>query len=160
MSYGEAFKIGWSILWRQSAWAVFLAVAVWAIYKDQHAVGIGAIPVAAVALIFYFLPLTIRRLTAIRYSDFHLSVSRPEGEASDFTYVEALALSFSIHLVNAFLAVPLMWLLRETYQYVLLMFYPLFVAGPLAAFVLANFPTQRFELQVIPNSWLPEIHSI
>jgi len=150
MSYVEAVKIGWSILWRQCVWMAALAVAVWAM-------GRLAVAVAIPALIFFCLPLTIRRLTTIAYSDFHLSVARPGGSASNFSYFEALVLSLAICLVNAFLAGPLAWVLRETYQYVLLAFYPIFVAGPIAAFVLVNFPSSRFDLQVIPNSWLPEI---
>ena len=151
MSYVESFKIGWSILWRQCAWVAALAVAVWA-------VGRSALAVAIPALVLFCLPLTIRRLTRITYSDFHLSVGRPDGSTSNFTYIEALALSLAICLANAFLAGPLAWVLRQTYQYFLLAFYPIFVAGPIAAFVLAYFPVSRFELQILHNSWLPGIH--
>jgi hypothetical protein len=152
----EAFQIGWSILWRKLAWTAAAAFLLLLIRETTNErvlwqVGFVVVPI----LLFYIFPNMIRGLTSIQYPDFRLALHRPTGGNPRLTYFESLVLLVFIYLVNGFLAIPIGWILRESYQFVVLLFYPLVVAAPLAAYVLVNFPTNRFELEVERRATFP-----
>jgi hypothetical protein len=156
MSYIEAFQVGWSILWRKLAWTAAVALLLLLIRESTSQqvlwqVGCVVVPI----LLFYIFPNIIRGLTSIQYPDFRLTLHRPTGGNPRLTYFESLMLLFAIYLVNGFFAAPIGWILRETYQFVVLLFYPLVVAAPLAAYTLVNFPTNRFELEVERRATFP-----
>ncbi len=158
MSYMEAFQVGWSILWRKLAWTAAAALLLLLIRESTNPrvlwqAGLIVVPI----LLFYIFPNIIRGLTSIQYGDFRLILRRPTGGNPRFTYFESLVLLLAIYLVNGFFAAPIGWILRETYQFVVLLFYPLVVAAPLAAYVLVNFPGKRFELQVERHVTFPAI---
>lgn len=156
MSYMEAFQVGWSILWRKLAWtaaAAFLLLLIRETTSQQVLWQAGFVVVPF--LLFYIFPNIIRGLTSIQYPDFRLTLRRPTRGNPRLTYFESLVLLVFIYLVNGFFALPIGWILRETYQFVLLLFYPLVVAAPLAAYVLVNFPTDRFELEVERSATFP-----
>jgi hypothetical protein len=150
MSYLEAFRIGWTILWRTCAWVATGGLAVLAVQEGwrSRTLTAGSAMGVGLVLLFYIFPRIIRGLTAIDYRDFRLTVHRSESGPAGLTYLESLVLLFSIYLANAFFSLPIRWLLHETYQFVVLLFYPLVVAAPFAAYILVNFPSDRFELEV------------
>lgn len=156
MSYLEAFQIGWSILWRKCAWMAAAGALELGLYFYGHsrALAAGAAIASGPVLMFYVFPRIIQGLTSIEYTDFRIVLTRPEGGKPELTYLESLALLFSIYLANAFLAIPLRLLLAATYQYFVLAFYPIVVAMPAAAYILVNFPTKRFQLEVVRTGYL------
>lgn len=162
MSYFEAFQIGWSMLWRQLAWTAAGFTLVAAFYKTQHSLAWTIRLAAATAALLFLVifPRIIRHIPTIEYSGFRLVVHRSDDRPPRLAWLECLVLLLAIYLVNAFVASPLKWLLTQTYQFFILAFYPFVVAMPLSAYILVGFPSNRFQLEVLPLGLpdVPELH--
>src|SRR5579872_1189955 len=78
MSYLEAFKVGWSILWRKAAWLAAAGACLLAVhlYLKSAQLTIGLAVSMGLVLLFYVFPRILQHLTAIEYNDFRLAVTR------------------------------------------------------------------------------------
>jgi len=158
MSYFEAFRIGWSIIWRQFLWTATAAVLAFGVYLlpgiprtlNHHSLGpLIALPIGMVpVLLFAVFPRIIQHVAELEFSDFRLVVRRPDGGASGLTYREALLVSLAIEIIPAVCAPFLRWFPPLRYLPVIELLFPLLVTMPLAAWVLVHFPSRRFEIEV------------
>jgi len=164
MSYAQAFKIAWSLLWRHSIGVLALAIGAlllheflthqlelhWTFLKLALLLSAGAVYFLAI------LPVTLRKLTGIRYSDFRVVLRRTHDGPDSLTYREALLLSLAAEVLTGLTAGLALWLCYisvRTASTILGGFLPvslpaLLLAMPLKAAILFWIPTPRFRLEI------------
>jgi hypothetical protein len=162
MTYKRAVTFGWAIAWRSWWWSIVVVlppmlVAVFAIHRavpladGERAFRLVAIPLFLVLELLAVLPQSIRGAVPSAYSDFRVSVARPDGRNSGLRYLEALQVSLPAFLIYVGLSLlygrlqlgGLLTLAQIPFQ-VLLVF-------PAIAAALVRTPFRGFRIAIVPK---------